>query len=492
MKLFQQLLVAGAAASMFAPIAAQATDINLEDMNSYSNSSKSSGFTNNYLNVQPGDWAHQSIKDLVKSRGCDINVNDQALTRFEAASIVNTCLGDVAEVSNIERSLIDEFSSELALLRGRIDGIEARMNEFEAGSFSDTTTLDGKAVFFLGAVDGITEAFATGTDGTPGSEAVTLSYVYQMNLNTSFTGDDNLYVRLKTGGGDGENFAQKFATYHNEETDNDSIVRVDKIWYTFPVGDKVTATIGPKIENYYMLAATPSVYKPKLLKAFRFGGHGIAFGASTSVGAGLKYVGDNGFASSITLNSKGGSSTTGLLSEGDKSKINIQGAYNGDNYHVSATYTTQNTGYTGGYPYFATKGATQNVDLNGMALRGWWRPSEQGTAVPSVSVGFDTVSFDTTDGFKDGNGYSVAFNWEDMFQADDTVGIAFGQPIKGTDHTTSGTEDVDPFLWEAYYSFKPNDSIEITPGIFGGTDVNSVANTNDDIFGAVIATTFKF
>ena len=114
MKLFQQLLVAGAAASMIAPIAAQATDINLEDMNSYSNSSKSAGFTNNYLNVQPGDWAHQSIKDLVKSRGCDINVSDKALTRFEAASIVNSCLGDVAEVSNVERSLIDEFSSELA------------------------------------------------------------------------------------------------------------------------------------------------------------------------------------------------------------------------------------------------------------------------------------------------------------------------------------------------------------------------------------------
>ena len=78
MKLFQQLLVAGAAASMIAPFAAQATDINLEDLNSYSNSSKSAGFTNNYLNIQPGDWAHQSIKDLAMSRGCDINEGDKA------------------------------------------------------------------------------------------------------------------------------------------------------------------------------------------------------------------------------------------------------------------------------------------------------------------------------------------------------------------------------------------------------------------------------
>ena len=36
MKLFQQMLVAGAALSLIAPIAAQASDINLEEMNNYS------------------------------------------------------------------------------------------------------------------------------------------------------------------------------------------------------------------------------------------------------------------------------------------------------------------------------------------------------------------------------------------------------------------------------------------------------------------------
>ena len=62
--------------------------------------------------------------------------------------------------------------------------------------------------------------------------------------------------------------------------------------------------------------------------------------------------------------------------------------------------------------------------------------------------------------------------------------------IKGKNNVTSGTVDVDPFLWEAYYSFRPNDSIEITPGIFGGTDVYEEAD--DDIFGAVLTTTFRF
>ena len=507
------MLVAGAAASMIAPFAAQATDINLEDMNSYSNSSKSAGFTNNYLNVQPGDWAHQSIKDLVKSRGCDINVSDKSLTRFEAAAIVNSCLGNVAEVSNIERSLIDEFSSEIALLRGRVDGIEARMNEFEAGSFSSTTTLDGKAVFVLGAVDGNLDLGETkdktGTvtgdidgDGTKETvatvdedasnaltEKLSVGYVYQMNLNTSFTGDDNLYVRLKTSDGF-ENFVSKPGTYLNEAGSGGSVITVDKIWYTFPIGDKVEATVGPKIENYYMLAASPSVYQPKVLKAFRFGGHGIAFGASTSTGLGLKYNADNGFASSITVNSKGAQGTSGFLTDQDTNKMNIQAAYTADNYHLSATYTTQH-GKFNAFHYFSTDAIDASTDKNGYALRGWWRPDETGTAVPSISVGYDTVDFaDNPNGYQKGNGYSIALNWNDIIQADDVIGVAFGQPIKGTDNVTAGKEDVDPFLWEAYYSFRPNDSIEVTPGIFGGTDVR--ADTNDDIFGAILQTTFKF
>ena len=51
-------------------------------------------------------------------------------------------------------------------------------------------------------------------------------------------------------------------------------------------------------------------------------------------------------------------------------------------------------------------------------------------------------------------------------------------------------DEVDPLLWELYYSFKPNDSMSITPAIFGGSD--SWADDEDDTFGAVVTTTFKF
>ena len=484
MKLFQQLLVAGAAMSLVAPMA-HATDINLDDMKSYSNSSKSAGFTNNFSTIEPTDFIHQSINDLAKSRGCSADITGRTISRYEAASIVNSCLGDVAEVSTVERSLIDEFSSELALIRGRIDGLEARINEFEAGSFSDTTVLDGKAVFFIGAVDGNPELGSY-------TEATNIAYVYQMNLNTSFTGDDNLYVRLKAGQG-WDNFKKSPVTYLNEATGNGQTMKLDKIWYTFPIGDKVTATVGPMIENYYMLAASPSVYKPKVNKGLRFGGHGVAFGASTSQGAGLKYEADNGFAASVTVNSKGADASQGFLTKEDNNKVNVMGAYTTDNYHLSATYSRQSNGF-GAWGYYATSAlasAGSLKDADGWALRAWWRPDEAGSAVPSVSIGYDTISFsDVSSGYTEGSGYSVGLNWGDLFQANDTVGIAFGQPMKGTEHTTSSTKDIDPFVWELYYSFKPNDSIEVVPAVFGGS--NAYADNKDDVLGAMLQTTFKF
>ena len=205
MKLFQKLLVASTALGLLTPIAAQATEaVNLDDMDSYRRSSS-------------------------KVKKIDSN------------------------------TFANEISEDVATLNGRVDGLEARQNNFEAGSFSSTTTMDGKAVFAVGGVDG--------GDTIGGSEALSFAYVYKMNLNTSFTGDDNLYVRLSAGDW-GSNFTKKPGNYHIEAKNTGNDFKLDKIWYTFPLGDNATVWVGPAIENYYMMAATPSIYKPGVLKAF--------------------------------------------------------------------------------------------------------------------------------------------------------------------------------------------------------------------------------
>ena len=433
MKLFQQLLVASAAIGLIAPIGAQATDINIEGMNSYSRS----------------------------------NLSSKKQKRFDSKSFVN----------------------ELAKTDARIDAAEAKLNSFEAGSFSDTTTLGGKAVFVIGAVDGVN----TLASNQEHLDSVTTAYIYSMDLNTSFSGDDNLYVRLKTGDGWTSSWDSKPGTYHIEAKDQSDIMHVDKIWYTWPIGDSWTATVGPKIENYYMLAATPSVYKPGALKAFKLGGHASAFGASTSTGAGLTYKADNGFAVSTTFNSKKAATAVGLFTEGDQNKINTQIAFTKDNYHLSATYSIQR-GWNS-WSYYSTKDlnagtSATTASADAVALRAWWRPEEEGTATPSISVGYDLIDIDGTN-VTEGSGYMVGLNWTEMFQPSDRIGIAVGQPMKATKAAAGQTlSEVDPFLWEAYYAFRPNDSIEITPAIFGGNDVYE--NTDEDLFGAVLTTTFKF
>ena len=139
-----------------------------------------------------------------------------------------------------------------------------------------------------------------------------------------------------------------------------------------------------------------------------------------------------------------------------------------------------------GDSYFSTAtGDDRDENSTNYGLRAWWRPLDTGTATPEVSVGYDISTIDeataTTD---ETDAYFVGLTWKELFQPDDSIGVAFGQP------QTREDEVVDPFMWEAYYSFKPNDSVTITPAIFGGTDVNGTAG--QDVTGAVIETTFKF
>ena len=97
-----------------------------------------------------------------------------------------------------------------------------------------------------------------------------------------------------------------------------------------------------------------------------------------------------------------------------------------------------------------------------------------------MSVGYDITDYDSTKA----DAWFVGLNWQDIFSADDRIGAAFGQPTSNED------ADVTPFAYEVYYAFKPNDSITVTPAIFGGTDRNGVSG--GDVFGTVLETTFKF
>jgi hypothetical protein len=73
------------------------------------------------------------------------------MTRYEAAALLNACLDRITETTDELKRLMKEFQKELAVLRGRFDGLEAKVGELEAHQFSTTTKLSGQATFVVGA-----------------------------------------------------------------------------------------------------------------------------------------------------------------------------------------------------------------------------------------------------------------------------------------------------------------------------------------------------
>ena len=233
-----------------------------------------------------------------------------------------------------------------------------------------------------------------------------------------------------------------------------------------------------------MHATTPSIYKP-VLKGFTLGGNAAAYGADTSPGAGWAYNGDNGFAISSNFASQDGNTVSGMLTNESATSWATQIGYTQPQYAVSAMLNIKSNSWTDSY-YQSAQGLARPGDgsSTNIGLRGWWRPLETGTVTPSISLGYDTSDTDAP-GESSTTAYFMGLTWQDMFTADDRIGIAFGQPQK-----LEGDE-VDPFLYEVYYDYKVNDSVTVTPAIFGGT-ANDGNDEETSQTGYVINTTFKF
>ena len=69
------------------------------------------------------------------------------------------------------------------------------MHRGHDGGFSETTTASFSADFAIGAVDGL--GISTGV--TDGNEQLTAEYGFQIDLNTSFTGEDSLDIAIDAG-----------------------------------------------------------------------------------------------------------------------------------------------------------------------------------------------------------------------------------------------------------------------------------------------------
>ena len=115
MKLFQQLLVAPAALGPFCvPPSANAAELNINGVSDYAASADQVTSVTQFSDVYPTDWAYQALANLVETYGCVAGYpngtfrGNRAMTRYEAAALLNACLDRVTEVTDELRRLLKE------------------------------------------------------------------------------------------------------------------------------------------------------------------------------------------------------------------------------------------------------------------------------------------------------------------------------------------------------------------------------------------------
>ena len=181
MKLFKSLLVAPAALGLLAPMSVSASEINLNDISNYSDEE---------IEIDSNSFSKKSSSSLLLAGG---------------------------------EGLVDSHSHD--------------------GSFSETTTASFSADMYLGAVTGGTRNDNTEPDEL--GDGVMAGYSFQIDLNTSFTGEDSLDVSLDAG--NTTTTALGIVEFDGNATAD--ALKVDGVSYTFPLGDKMTVIVGDNTDG---------------------------------------------------------------------------------------------------------------------------------------------------------------------------------------------------------------------------------------------------
>ena len=486
-------MLAPVALGMVAPVAADAADLNMAAVNQYATSEQVTSI-NQLSDVQPTDWAYQALSNLVERYGCVAGYPDgtyrggSAMTRYEAAALLNSCLDRVTEVTDELRALQEEFKVELIVLRGRVDGLEAKVGVLEAQQFSTTTKLSGEVNFILGGVPDY-RSRGTKADGTA------FNYDVRLNFDTSFTGRDLLRTRLRAGNFSSDPFGSSSSLFKLDKAEStDNSVTIDRLYYQFPVSKSVTLTAGPLVRNTEM-AWVPSVYKSEILDFFQLGGASGVYNKATGAGFGAQWKqpvpkGQGGFIAGLNYVSQDGdNSETGVFNSDSGLNFMTQFGYRAPQWGIAAAYRygTEGSRVRTFNALSGGSGALANgQESNSVALNAYWQPSQSGF-IPSISAGYGYNDVDgkgSKTGATDSDSWFVGLQWSDVFAQGNTAGVAIGQP--GNSENISD----DATMLEIFYKYQVSDNISITPALFYVS--NNQRFQNESSWGGVVQTKFTF
>ena len=367
---------------------------------------------------------------------------------FKSLLVAPATLGLLAPMSATANEVtISDFSpaEQLAITNSRVDGLEARMNDYEAGGFSETTTASFSLDTVVGAVDG-------GNDAT---EAVSFDYQMNIGLSTSFTGEDSLDVTIDIGGSGGTTVGTdvtEAASIMGFQATSDKLV-VDGITYTFPLGG-ATVVVGDTtdISSTFTGACAYSAFTDYMGNC----------GTGNSVGVGGKGVTASvGYAFDSGFSLAGGVSSleTDIMTKEGTDIYGIEAAYTADSYGVAVAYVSDDGGTGAETTYWG--------------VNAFYAP--ESSSLPSISGGIETSESAGTDK----SGYFLGLTWPEVGPGSVSLGLG-----TNTLYTDAQTEY---FTYEASYSYPINDGMTITPGVY----IKEAASGDDDT-GILVKTSFSF
>ncbi len=502
--------------------------------------------------VRPTDWAFQALQSLVERYGCIAGYPDgtfrgnRAMTRYEFAAGLNACLDKVNELikagttnlatkddlAKLQR-LQEEFAAELATLRGRVDALEARTSELEANQFSTTTKLKGEAIFSV----------ADTTKNNHSDTQTVFNYRVRLNLLTSFTGKDTLITGLQaynirsfgpqlglsTGAFSGLSDSQAKLSFEpqfpginpqNLSSIGANTVELYKLLYVFPVSNSITLFAGPKAETSDAFQAITPFAGEGQESISRFGGYNpvVRVSGGTS-GTGLASAG--GFiwnvSKKVNLTALYGSVNAALPADlGFPATPLGAGLFNGSTIAAAQLTIKPSSSIDIGLNYAYSRHelnilatGLSDADLGSILGRnrepvsgGVTMNSFGGTATwrfsPKVAVstygGWIIADAERSNASTTFNSWMVGLHFRDLLAQGNNAGILFGQPLD-RDSVSGGarfqTNKATPYHLEAYYRFRVNDNISITPGAFVLFNPEGTKN-NDTVGVGVLRTTFSF
>ena len=436
MKLFQKLIATPALISLASGFAVNAAEINSKDLSDYSRSNNLVSLDNFKSDTLfPGDWAYDSLKDLTNSQ----KFNGNSVSRLEAAAELNNLIAGGEGLMNgaaINR-LSDELGSELAIMKGRVDGLEARVDGIEAGQFSSTTTMKGSAEFLIGAKD---------NGGSDAEEALMTAYHYTFDLNTSFTGEDKLNVEISAGNQTGTKTVGADLDFGEPSSDG---LRIEDLNYTFPVGEW-KLSFGESMDaskNWPNACAVNNIYDALgdcgAANSVDLSGD-ISFSAGRSFG--------DGWDVGIGVSANDGETTKGMFTKEGADYYGAALGYSSDNYAVTLAYSDKDTtSYWGATAAYTPEG------------------------FPTISGG---IEFGNPESSSDDTSQYVVGLSSDLGEG--TLSASLGTKAAYTDAQT------EHYAYDINYSYPINDSMTITPFVY------LVEQTGDDDTGIGVITSFKF